>query len=90
MDRTNLELYYSSMVPVVKMREAGVINAHEFKIAESFLAEKYCIKISNLYRQIDLLLPKNRAIYMMTKEEEEKDEENSYQTRSITKVSKKD
>jgi hypothetical protein len=56
--------------------------------AESFLAEKYCIKKGNLYRLIDLTIPRNRVIDSVSMKEDKVDEQINHQERHITKVTK--
>lgn len=89
MERSNLEKYYLSMAPVEKMFEAGIISRPEYHKAESFLAEKYCIKIGNLYRLNDLTFSSKRVIYIVPKEEVNGNEENSNQAKRVTEFSKK-
>ncbi len=50
MERSNLEKYYLSIAPIRELLNKGIINKEEYLKAESFIAEKYCIKIDNLYR----------------------------------------
>lgn len=86
MKRSNLEKYYLSLAPVKQLYEKGVITKQDYLKAESFLADKYCIKNGNLYRLIDLTLPRNRVIDMIPVEEVMDDGKNNYQTKRVTKV----
>ena len=87
MERSNLEKYFLSITPMKLMLEEGLLTKPDFIKAESFLADKYCIKKGNLYRLIDLTIPRNRVIDILPAEEV-KDEENNYQYKHITKVRK--
>ena len=87
MDRSHLEKYLLSIVPVRKMFDIGLLAKPEYNIAEQFLAEKYCINKGNLYRLIDLTIPPNRVIDRVSFKEV-KDEEESHKYKHITKVSK--
>lgn len=87
MDRTNLEKYYLSITPLKLMFDGGKIVKHDYLKAESFLAEKYCIKKGNLYRLNDLTIPSKRVIYSVSEEEVNHDKENSNKSKRITQVS---
>lgn len=87
MKRSNLEKYYLSMKPFEKMRDEHIISREEYQRAESFLADKYCIKKGNLYRLNHLTIPRSRVIDRVPKEEVIKNEENHNQTRRITQIS---
>jgi len=87
MERSNLEKYFFSITPIKLMLEEGLLSKPDYIKAESYLADKYCIKKGNLYRLIDLTIPRNRVIDILP-EEEVKDEENSYQYKHVTKVRK--
>jgi hypothetical protein len=88
MKRSNLEKYYLSMAPIKEMFDMGTITNPEYQKAESFLADKYCIKKGNLYRLNNLTIPRKRVIYMIPEEEVKCNEENNNQVRRITEVSK--
>ena len=88
MERSNLEKYYLSMAPIKKMFDIGTITNPEYQKAESFLADKYCIKKGNLYRLNHLTIPRSRVIYMITEEEVKSNEQNHNQVKHITQVSK--
>jgi len=87
MDRTNLEKYYLSITPLKLMFDGGKIVKHDYLKAESFLAEKYCIKKGNPYRLNDLTIPSKRVIYSVSEEEVNHDKENSNKSKRITQVS---
>jgi hypothetical protein len=87
MDRSNVEKYLLSVVPVKTMFDMGLLVKQEYKKAEHYLADKYCIKKDNLYRLIDLTIPSNRVIDSVSIKEV-KDEEESHKYKHITKVSK--
>lgn len=87
MDRSNVEKYLSSVVPIKIMFDIGLLVKQEYNQAEHYLAEKYCIKKSNLYRLIDLTIPSSRVIDRVSFKEV-KDEEESHKYKHITKVSK--
>jgi hypothetical protein len=87
MDRSNVEKYLLSVVPVKTMFDIGLLTKQEYNQAEHYLAEKYCIKKGNLYRLIDLTIPPNRVIDRVSFEEV-KDEEEGHKYKHITKVSK--
>lgn len=88
MERSNLEKYYLSMTPIKSMFEKGIISKQEYQKAESYLADKYCIKKGNLYRLNNLTMHRKRVIYMIPEEEVKKSEENNNQARRVTEVSK--
>ena len=88
MERSNLEMYYLSLAPIKLMYDEGLITKQDYTKAESILAEKYCIKKGNLYRLIDLTIPRNRVIDILPAEEVIFNEENNYQDRHVTKVIK--
>lgn len=87
MDRSHLEKYLLSIVPVRKMFDIGLLAKPEYKIAEHYLAEKYCINKGNLYRLIDLTIPSSRVIDSVSIKEVKHEEEN-HEFRHVTKVSK--
>ena len=88
MVRSNLEMYYLSITPIKLMVDEGIITKQDYVKAESLLAEKYCIKNGNLYRLIDLTIPRNRVIDMLPAEEVKTNEQNNNEDRHITKVIK--
>jgi len=87
MKRSNLENYYLSITPIRLMFEKGIMTRQDYLKAESFLADKYCIKKGNLYRLIDLTIPSKRVIYSVSEEEVNYDKENSNQIKRITQIS---
>lgn len=87
MDRSNVEKYLLSIVPVKIMFDIGLLVKQEYNQAEHYLADKYCIKKGNLYRLIDLTIPLSRVINRVSFKEV-KDEEESYKYKHITKFSK--
>ena len=87
MNRSHLEKYLLSIVPVRKMFDIGLLAKPEYNIAEHFLAEKYCINKGNLYRLIDLTIPSNRVIDSVSIKEVN-DEEKSHEFKHVTKVRK--
>lgn len=89
MERSNLEQYLLSIEPAKSMRDEGIITHQEYSKIELFLAEKYCIKKGNLYRQIDLTIPRNKVINIVPVKEVKSDEKN-YDNRHITKIAKED
>jgi len=88
MERSNLEKYYLSIEPIKKMFELGIMAKSEYQKAETFLADKYCIKKGNLYRLNDLTIPRNKVINSVNIEEVTPDEKDNNQVRRITEVSK--
>ena len=88
MEITNIEKYYSSMLPVRKMLESKIISEEDYKKAETHLAEKYCIKISNIYRLNDLIKTPFRVMYICDKKEVKNDDRNR-ENQSVTKIEKK-
>jgi len=86
MKRSNLEKYYLSVAPIKLLFEKGELTKQDYLKAESFLADKYCIKIGNLYRFIDLTIPRNRVIDILPEEEVKDDGKNNYQTKRVTKI----
>ena len=89
MDRSNVEKYLFSVLPVKTMFDIGLLAKQEYNQTEHYLAEKYCIKKGNLYRQIDLTIPRNKVIDIVPVKEVKNDEEN-YDNRHITKIAKED
>lgn len=57
--RSDLEKYYLSITPIRELHNKGIINKDEYLKAESIIAEKYCIKIDNLYRLNSLTFESN-------------------------------
>ncbi len=90
MDKNKIQQYYKSLIPVREMLKKGLISNKDFQLAEDFLAKKYCIKKGNIYRSNDLINIKNRAIYMMPKEDVILNEQNNHKDRNITQITKKD
>ena len=88
MDRSSLEKYLLSVVPIKTMFDIGLLAKQEYNKAEHYLAEKYCIKKGNLYRHIDLTIPCNRVIDIVPIEEVKAHEEDHHQDRHIKKVIK--
>ncbi len=89
MERSNLEQYLLSIQPAKSMRDEGIITHQEYSKIELFLADKYCIKKGNLYRQIDLTIPRNRVIDIVPIKEVKNDEKNN-DNKHITKIAKED
>jgi hypothetical protein len=87
MERTNLEKYFLSIAPFRKMLEKGMMAKQDYQKAESFLADKYCIKKGNLYRLIDLTIPSKRVIYRVSEEEVKHDNENNNQSKRVIQIS---
>jgi hypothetical protein len=87
MERSNVEKYLLSVVPVKTMLDMGLLIKQDYNQAEHYLADKYCIKKSNLYRLIDLTIPPSRVIDRVSFKEV-KDEEKSHKYKHITEVSK--
>jgi len=87
MERSNVEKYLSSVVPVKTMLDIGLLAKQEYNQAEHYLADKYCINKGNLYRLNDLTIPPSRVIDRVSFKEV-KDEEESHKYKHITKVSK--
>ena len=87
MERSNVEKYLLSVVPVKTMFDMGLLVKQEYNQAEHYFAEKYCIKKGNLYRLIDLTIPPSRVIDRISIKEV-KYEEESHKYKHITKVSK--
>jgi len=88
MERSNLERYYLSIAPMKLMYDDGLMTKQDYIKAESFLAEKYCIKKGNLYRLIDLTIPRNRVIDILPAEEVKFNEKDNNEDRHVTKVIK--
>ena len=88
MKRSDLEKYYLSVAPIKSLYDQGIINKTEFIKSETFLADKYCIKIGNLYRLNNLTKPSKRVIYSVTNEEVKDETKKDNQARSVTQVSK--
>ena len=89
MERSNLEKYYLSIAPIKEMFTKNILSKDNYLKAEVFLTEKYCIKKGNLYRQIDLTIPRNKVIDIVPVKEVKSDEKN-YDNRNITKIAKED
>ena len=88
MDCSNLEMYYLAIAPVKLMYDEGIMTKQDYMKAESFLAEKYCIKKGNLYRLIDLTIPRNRVIDIVPIEEVKVNEKDNNEDRHVSKVIK--
>ncbi|MDZ4197495.1 MAG: hypothetical protein U1C51_09665 [Candidatus Izemoplasmatales bacterium] len=87
MDRSHLEKYLLSIVPIKTMFDVGLLAKQEYNKAEYYLAEKYCIKKGNLYRLTDLTIPPSRVMDRVPIKEV-KHEEKNHEFRHVTKVSK--
>jgi len=87
MDRSSLEKYLLSVVPIKTMFDIGLLAKQEYNKIENYLAEKYCIEKGNLYRLIDLTIPLSRVIDRVPIKEVRHEEEN-HEFRHVTKVSK--
>jgi hypothetical protein len=87
MDRSHLEKYLLSVVPIKTMFDLGLLAKQEYNKAEHYLSEKYCIKKGNLYRHIILTIPPSRVIDRVSIKEVKHEEEN-HEFRHVTKVSK--
>lgn len=88
MDRSNLEMYYLSLTPIKSMFENGLMTKQDYLKAESLLADKYCIKKGNIYRLLDLTIPRNRVIDIVPNEEVKAHEEDYHQDRHFNKIIK--
>jgi len=88
MKRTNLEKYFLSLAPIKFMLEQEIITKSEYQKAESFLAQKYCINIGNLYRLNSLTKLPKRVIYSMSDEEVNIDGKDDNKNRRITELGK--
>ncbi len=86
MERSNLEQYLLSIQPAKSMRDEGIITHQEYSNIELFLADKYCIKKGNLYRQIDLTIPASRVIDRVPTKEVQNEESNDI--KHITQITK--
>jgi hypothetical protein len=86
MDRSSLEKYLLSVVPIKTMFDIGLLAKQDYQKAESFLADKYCIKKGNLYRLIDLTIPSKRVIYRVSEEEVKHDNENNNQSKRVIQI----
>ena len=86
MKRSNIEKYYLSIAPVKSMLEKGVITKQDYLKAESYLADKYCIKNGHLYRQNNLTIPRSQVIDMVPEEEVNDNGEDNFQARRVTKI----
>jgi len=49
----NEKNYLNSIIQAISMVKKGIIEIDEFKKIEAKLAQKYCIKKTNLYRSND-------------------------------------
>ncbi len=70
MNKDNLCKYYSSMLMYKKLLFNDEITNDEYNKIESFLADKYCIKINHIIRSNDLISSSFRVIYGNAKKEE--------------------
>ena len=87
MDRSSLEKYLLSVIPIRTMFDIGLLAKQEYNKAEHYLATKYCINKGNLYRHIILTIPPSRVIDRVPIEEV-KHEEEDHEFRHVTKVIK--
>lgn len=76
MDKGKYLSYLNSLNFFEKLRNCNVIDEKDYRIAEEYLAEKYCIKDGNLYRRNELIKRAFRAIYGNEKKEERSNENN--------------
>lgn len=85
METTKLIKYKNAMLLVKEMLDQNLIDKNDYKKAELFLRNKYCIKNGNLYRSFDLISTPERV---MNIGEEIIDESDSKKDRRITKIEK--
>jgi len=90
MNTKNIELYYSSLVHLIAMKNKGILNEADFLKAESVLASKYCIKKDSLYRSNNLINNRFRVIYILPKKEDQNGSEKDNKDRCVTKVTQED
>lgn len=82
----NLSKYLNAIYLLEELKIKGIINASDYEKSEKFFAKKYCIKIGNLYRQNGLIKSDFRVMYMMPKEEVQKDGNDSKANKRITEI----
>lgn len=55
--KTDVLMYYSSMLQARKMLDLQLISLEDYKQIEELIANKYCIKDISIYRLNDLIDP---------------------------------
>ncbi len=85
---SNVEMYMTSLAPITSLFNKGLISICEYKKAEQFLADKYCIKPEDIHRPNDLIISGFRVIYMHENKEVNNGKENST-NRRVTAIEKK-
>lgn len=88
MENKNIERYYSSLAPIQAMYDLGILNDSDFNKAEDFLAKKYCIKKSSIYRANRLINNPFRAMYVAPKKEVQNGTETNNENRCVTTITK--
>lgn len=76
MDKGKYISYFNSLNFFERLRNCKVIDEKDYRIAEEFLAKKYCINKGNLYRRNELINRAFRAIYGSEKKEGKSNEDN--------------
>ncbi len=66
--RINVENYIACLVQIKQMLKLGIINKNDFNKMETIIADKYCIKISSIYRLNDLIDSSFRGNIVVNKE----------------------
>ena len=60
--------YVSAMALARQMRRAGILDDDEYQRVEEAMREKYNVPKSSIYRDLDLLCPRCRAMMSHHKE----------------------
>ena len=88
MELTSVEKYLTSLAPINSLFDSKQITPDEYIKAESFLAEKYCIRNDDIHRPNHLIINGFRVMYMYDKKEEKHGKEDN-PNRRITAIEKK-
>ena len=81
---SNIELYLAALNIVKKMLEDGIIDKKDFDAAETYLANKHCIKDKSIYRLNKLINDQDYGMYI-GEEKEDKNDSNK-EDRIVTKI----
>ena len=77
---SNIELYLATLNIVKKMLEDGIIDKKDFDAAETYLANKHCIKDKSIFRLNELIIEPKRVINIGEEKEANNGENNNDKT----------
>mgnify|MGYP000896488445 CR=1 FL=1 len=69
--RINVENYYASLMQLKRMLALNIISNDDFIRCDGIIADKYCIKISSIYRSNNLIHSSFRGNIVHSKEDKQ-------------------